>query len=98
MCVVVKRFVMVLVVLALAAGPAFAGRGNPPARPGARLANATFSCERAAARLARVESRIDRVQARIDAGTAKNAAFAAKLKQMLEKRAARIEARIAAKC
>jgi len=92
-----RTVLLVLALTALAAGSALAA-GGPPKGPGARLASITFTCDRAAARLARVEHRIANVQSRIDSGKAKNPERAAKLKQLLEKHAAKIQARIAARC
>lgn len=92
-------FATVVAVMLLTAGSALAGDGGPgTGAVGAGPTQMAFSCERATARLARVEGRIAKIQARIDSGQAKRPELAAKRTQRLEKRAERIEARIAAKC
>ena len=88
---------LVLAVMALSTSAALAGPG-PGSSVAARGANAGFSCERAAERLARVQNRVAKIEARIGNGEAKRPRLAARIAQWLEKRASRIEARIAAHC
>jgi hypothetical protein len=95
---VLKGLALSLAIFVVTVGSASAAGGGPTSQPAAALTTATFTCDGAKARLARVENRIARIQARIDAGTAKNPKYAARLKHRLERRAARIEARIAANC
>jgi hypothetical protein len=97
MKVMLGTVVAMLALLALTAGSALAGDGGP--RPGAAAGPGQglgFTCERATARLARVEARIARIQARLDSGQAKKPERAARFVARLEKRADRIEARLAA--
>jgi hypothetical protein len=98
MKVVLGTVAAMLALMALTAGSALAGDGGP--RPGALGAGTGqglgFTCERATARLARVEARIARIQARLDSGQAKKPERAARFIQRLERRADRIEARLAA--
>ena len=97
MKVMLGTLVAMLALMALAAGSALAGDGG--LRPGAAAGHGQglgFTCERAAARLARVEARIARIQARLESGQAKKPERAARFVARLEKRADRIEARIAA--
>ena len=97
MKVMLGTLVAALALMALAAGSALAGDGDPrPGAVGAGQAQMGFTCERAAARLARVEARIARIQARLASGQAKKPERAARFIQRLEKRADRIEARLAA--
>jgi hypothetical protein len=87
-----------LSLMALTASGAFAGDGTGPrlASMGGGPGQKGFTCERATAKLARVEARIARIQARLDSGQAKKPERAERFVQRLEKRADRIEARLAA--
>jgi hypothetical protein len=99
MQVMLGTITAMLALMALTAGSALAGAGGPPpAAVGAGLGQTGlgFTCERATARLARVEARIARIQARLGSGQAKKPERAARFVARLEKRADRIEARMAA--
>jgi hypothetical protein len=93
MKVMLGTMVAVLALTALGASSAVAGSGPPL---GAVGVGQGFTCERAAARLARIEARIARIQARLESGQAKKPARAERFVARLEKRADRIEARLAA--
>lgn len=79
-------------------GPIAARGGGGPLAGTAGVVAPGFTCARAEARLARIQHRIALVSARIAGGKAKNPDAAARFVKQATARAAKVQARIAARC